>query len=121
MEKKKFTTFEKLVFFVYGYFIIIGVLWLSASLFFGGGFSYWAFSLIAIFGTQAYFKQKLTNLIIGVLCLAVSIFGSLEFASLGHKTSFDGFVNIMLGVCLTSLLMSIVLIFSYTKLSFGSE
>lgn len=121
MEKKKFTAYEKLVFVVYGYFITVGVLWLSASLYFGGGFSYWAFSLIAVFGSQAYFRQKLTNLIIGVLVLGASIFGSLEFASLGHKISFDGFISTMLGVCVTSLLMSIVLIFSYTKLSFGSE
>ena len=121
MEKKKFSTYEKVVFVAYSYYILLGLLWLAATLFFDGSFSYWAFALVAIFGAQAYFRQKLTNLIIGILCLGVSIYGSLEFISVGAKTGYDTFVNILLGVCLSSLIMSGILIFSYTKLSFSNQ
>lgn len=121
MEKRKFSAYEKLVFVAYGYYMLIGLLWLSATFYWDRSFSYWAFTLVAIFAAQAYFRQKLTNLIIGVLCLGVSIYGSLEFISVGAKTGYDAFVNILLGVCVSSLIMSGILIFSYTKLSFGNQ
>jgi hypothetical protein len=113
--------YEKLVYVVYGYFILLGLAWLLASFAFGGGLNYWALLTVASFGAQAYFRKKLTNLILGVLILGASIFWSLEFISMGAKTGYDAFVNTMLGITVASIVMAIILVFSYTKLSFRDQ
>jgi hypothetical protein len=118
---KAFSFYEKLVFVAYSFFILLGLSWLLASFAFGSYFNYWAFLTIAAFGTQAYFRQKLTNLILGVLSLGISIFWSLQFMWMGSKTGYDAFVKIMLGISLISIIMSVILIFSYTKLSFTDQ
>ena len=118
---KALSFYEKLVFIAYGYFIVLGFAWLLASFFYGGYFNYWAFFTIAAFGAQAYFRKKLTNLILGVLVLGVGIFWSLQFIWMGSKTGYDFFVKTMLGISVVSIIMSVILIFSYTKLSFKDQ
>lgn len=121
MGDKKTTFYEKLVFVAYGYFILLGLSWLMGNLVWGGYFNLWAFGVVAIFGVQAWFRKKLTNLVLGILILGLSIYSTLEFVTLGAKTGYDIFVSTMLTICVISLLMSIVLIFSYTKLSFKDQ
>ncbi len=118
MEKQKLSSYEKLVYVAYGYFILLGVIDLLLSFLWGGFFNYWAFIALAVFGIQAWYKHKVANLILGVLTLTGSIFATLEFLSKGHKSGFNFFVNVMTGVSVVGLIMSVILIFSYTKLSF---
>ncbi len=121
MEKKQTSLYEKLVYVAYGYYILLGVCWFFLRLFYFGVFDFWAVTTILIFAAQSYFRQKLTNLIIGILTLGLSVYGTLEFITVGDKRGFNVFVDAMLGVFLISLIMSGILIFSYTKLSFKDQ
>jgi hypothetical protein len=118
MIKRELSTYEKLVNVAYGFYILLGLVWLLMSLFFGHYFSYQAFIILAVFAAQAWYKHLLTNLILGVLLIGISIFCALEFMLLGGKTGFDLFVNAMMGTCIVSVVMSGILVFSYMKLSF---
>jgi len=118
MPKTEVTFYERLVYVVYGYFILLAAAWLILSFLFGKFFNLWAFFTLAIFIVQAYYKHRLTNLIVGILGLAVSIFWLLEFTFLGQQAGYNLFVAVMLGAFILSLISSGILIFSYTKLSF---
>ncbi len=118
----KLSFYEKLVFLAYGYFILLGLVWLCLGIYFGGIFHIEAsFITIVIFGAQAYFKKKLVNLILGILIFGLSIYLSLEFLYLGSKTGYDFFVGFMLSAFLISTIMAVILIFGYTKLSFKDQ
>jgi hypothetical protein len=118
MAKQKLSVYEVMVYVAYAYFILLGGIDLILSYLWGGVFSYIGFFVVAVFALQAWHKHKLLNLILGVLALACSIFASLEFLSKAHKIGFNFFVGVMSGISLGGILMGIVLIFSYTKLSF---
>ncbi len=118
MSKSEVTSYERLVYVVYGYFILLSAAWLVLSMVYGKLFNYWAFFTLAVFVMQAYYRHRLTNLILGILGLAVSIFWLLEFASLGHQAGYNLFVTVMLSVFFICLISSGILIFSYTHLSF---
>lgn len=118
---KQFSTYEKLVFAAYGYFILIALCWLTANIVIGGFFNPWASATVLLFVAQAYFRKRLTNLILGILIFGVSIFWLLEFTFLGKTTGFDIFVNTMLILSVISIIMSGILIFSYTKLGFKDQ
>jgi hypothetical protein len=118
MIKKELSSYEVLVRVAYGFYITVGLVWLLMSLFIGHYFSYQAFIVLAIFSAQAWYKHLLTNLILGVLLIGISIFCALEFMLMGGKTGFDLFVNIMMATCILSIIMSGILIFSYMKLNF---
>lgn len=117
----KLSFYEKIVYLAYGYFILFALLWLVASFYFGGYFNYWASATLIIFATQAYYRKKLTNLILGILSFGLSIYWTLEFLYMGSKTGYDLFVNIMLSVSVISTIMAVILIFGYTKLSFKDQ
>ncbi len=118
---KNLSFYEKLVFVAYGYFILLGLSWFLGSLVWGSFFNYWASATVLVFAAQAYFRQKLTNLILGILILGVAIYWTMEFIMVGSKTGYDFFVNFMLGVFIISIIMAGILIFSYTKLSFQDK
>ncbi len=117
----KLSFYEKIVYLAYGYFILFSLAWLAASFYFGGYFNYRASATLIIFATQAYFHKKLTNLILGILAFRLSIFWILEFISMGAKAGYDAFVDIMLSLSVISAVMAVILIFSYTKLSFKGQ
>jgi hypothetical protein len=118
----KLSFYEKLVYLVYGYFILFGICWLLLGLYFGGSFHIQASSItIIIFAAQAYFRKKLTNLILGILTFGISIYFSLEFLYMGSKTGYNAFVGFMLSAFVISIIMAVILIFSYTKLSFKDQ
>ena len=121
MVKKKATFFVVLVYVAYGYFMLIALLWVLFSLIWGGVFGYWAFSAAVLFAVQAYYKHKLTNLILGVLTFPVAIFALLEFLAKGHKAGFNAFTGTMTALSAVSVIMSVILIFGYMKLSFMEE
>ena len=118
MEKKKLSFYEVMVYVAYIYFILLGSVDLVFSFLWGGIFSYVGFFVVAVFAMQAWYKNKVINLILGVLALACSIFATLEFLSKAHKIGFNLFVGTMCGISLLGILMGGILIFSYTKLSF---
>ncbi len=102
----------------YGFYILLGTVWVIMNLLWGHYFNYQAFLVVAVFAVQAYYKHKLTNLLLGVILLGVSIFSALEFMLMGGKTGFDAFADIMIALSVISIVMSGILIFSYLKLSF---
>src|ERR1043166_2494715 len=112
MAEKKHSFYEIMVYVAYGFFILLGLGWFSGSLFVGGFFNYWAFLIMVVFGLQAYFRHKLTNLILGVLTLPLSILGTLQFIWFGQKTGFDLFVNLMIVLSVIGFILSLVLVFS---------
>ncbi len=124
-EKKKITLYEGLVWLAYGFYLLLGITWFLMALLQGGGFNYMAFSIIVIFGAQAYFRHRLTNLVLGVLALFFSIFMLLDvintFDLMSKSATYDGLIKSLMGLSVFSILMAVVLIFSYTKLGFKDQ
>ncbi len=118
MEKKKLSGYEKMVLVAYGYFALLGLVFLVLRLYFSHTFSYIALFVIGVFAAQAWYRHKLSNLIIGVIALAVSIFSLLEFLAAGFAKPVNLFSGTMLLLAVLGILFSGLLIFSYVKLSF---
>ncbi len=125
MEKRRITFYEVLVYIAYSFYILMGVTWLITSFLSTGHFTLQAFMLVLVFSVQAWYNNALTNLILGVLSLALSIFmllQEIEAEDLFAKTAVvNGFTKTILGICLFSIAMSLVLIFSYVKFSFKDK
>jgi hypothetical protein len=119
MGKRRITFYEILVYVAYGYFLLVGLAWFFMS--FSEGFNYTAFIMALVFGVQAYFKHRLTNLVIGILIFGLSIFMLLQSIDLSRIYGFSPTVNIVLASSIISILLSLVLIFSYTKLKYLEE
>jgi hypothetical protein len=124
-EKKKITFFEIMVYVAYAFFILLGGCWLVISFMSSRQFNPEAFTIVAIFGIQAYFHHRLTNLILGILALGFSIFMLLEVISsfdlMAKEAVFDGLVKSLMSLSVCSIIMSCILIFSYIKLSFKDQ
>ena len=123
--KKKLSFYEVLVYVAYGFFLLFGLLWFLLTLSNSHVFNTQALVIIVAFATQLYYKHKLTNLILGVLALFFSIWMLLEVVS-GNDTgvkhaSYDGFSIGLICFFSFSIIMSAILIFSYTKLSFKDQ
>lgn len=122
---KKITAFEILVYIAYGFYILLGATWFVISFIDWRNFNYQAFSLVAIFSAQAYFRHRLTNLILGILSLFFSIFMVLSvidtFNLMAPNATYDALTKALLALSLCSMGMSIILMFSYTKLSFKPQ
>ncbi len=120
--KNKITSYEILVFIAYGFFLLFGLTWFVVSIVNGGRFNPTAFFIMVAFGAQFYFRHRLTNLILGVLALFFSIWVLLEVINandlMAKHAVYDGFVKGFLWFCLCSIIMSVIIIFGYTKLSF---
>lgn len=123
MAQKRVTFYEILLYIAYGFFILLGASWFFMSL--GGGFNATAFFIMTIFAVQAYYRHRITNLVLGILALFFSIFMLMETISslnLADKTvPFDGFAKAMVAIPLVSLVMSVVLVFGYLKMSFKEQ
>jgi len=125
MEQKKITFYEVLVYVAYGFYILMGLTWFVVSFLSSGHFNLQAFMLVLVFSVQAYYKHVLTNLILGVLSLGLSIFmllQEIEAENLFAKgVVADTFTKVLIGFALLSIVLSIILIFSYSKLSFKDK
>ena len=117
-ESNKLT---KSILIAYGFFIALALAWFVTSYVVGNGFHWIAFVTMSVFSAQAYYKNRIANLVLGLIILPASIFWVLQFAYSGGKTGFDTFINVMLLLSATSLAMSIVLVFGYLKMSFGND
>jgi hypothetical protein len=125
MIKKGITFYEVLVYVAYGFYILLGLTWFIISFMSNGRFNVQAFFLIAVFAVQAWYRHILTNLILGVISLALSIFMLLQEIEAGNLfakgASFDGLTKALIGFSFVSIVMSIILVFSYLKLSFKDQ
>ncbi len=117
--KKKISTYEKLVFVAYGFYLLLGLGWLLGSLN-GGFFNVYAFAIIAVFGVQFYYRHRVTNLVLGIIMLFFSIYMMMEVVS-GLVGKPDTIYQVMFWCCLFSLVLAGILIFSYTRLSFRDQ
>ncbi len=109
---------------MYIFYIILALVWLLIELFENrslGTVGYILLGSIATFCLQVYYKIRVVNLILGILLLPVSILGALQFLSWGGKSGFDAFIFTALILCITSIACSILLVFSYLKLSFSED
>ncbi len=124
MRNVKVSGYQLLVYIAYGFYILFGLTWFLITLK-SGQFNFTAFFIVAAFGSQVYYRHIFTNLIFGILCLVGSIFFLLEVVSkfdlMAKDAQFDGFIKSLLGLSLLSIVMSVILIFSYTKLSFKDK
>lgn len=125
MEQKKISFYEILTYVAYAFYILLGGSWFFMSMAGSGRFNYQAFTLLAVFAVQAYYKHRLTNLILGVLTLFLSIFMLMDVLStfnlFAKGAIFDGLVKTLLALCFFSIIMSGILMFSYLKLSFKNS
>lgn len=115
-----------LLFVAYGFYILLGLSWFLVSLMSKERhFNYSAFFILVTFGVQAYYRHRLTNLILGILALFFSIFMVLDVIStfdlMAKNATYDAFVKSMLAFSVLSIVMACVLIFGYTKMSFKDE
>ena len=122
MEKKGITFYGVLVYIAYSFYILMGATWFVVSFFNTGHFNLQAFMLTLVFSVQAWFKNVLTNLILGILSLALSIFMLLQEIEAEDLFAKGIIVNFFTRALLTfsfvSIAMSLILIFSYIKFGF---
>lgn len=117
-ESNKLT---KSILIAYGFFIVLALAWFITRLAVGGYVDWVSLVLLGVFCAQAYYKNRIANLVLGLILLPASVFRLLQFAYSGGQKGFDTFINVMLLLSATSLAMSIVLVFGYLKMSFGND
>ena len=125
MAKTKYSAYEILVFVAYGFYLLLGGAWFVMSLVQGHQLNLQALFIIIVFATQVYFKHRLTNLIVGILTLFFSIWMLLDVINSSNLMAkgavIDGLDKGLMAFCIFSMIMSGILIFSYTKLSFKDQ
>lgn len=102
----------------YIYFIALSLLWVALELWESRHLNTTAAIAFGLFVTMAKLNNRTVNLIAGILLLLASIFGTLDFIAWGGKAGFDVFIKVMIFVGFLSVAASVVLIFSFLRLSF---
>jgi len=116
---KRITFYEVLVYVAYSYYLLLGLAWFIMSLWHVGFFNPWAFFIVIVFSVQCYYRHKLTNLILGVLTLFLSIWELMELInSPDVGNTYNSVSQGLMWFCVVSIIMAGILLFSYTKLSF---
>lgn len=119
----KITFYEKLVYVAYGFYLLLGLVWFIMSMINSHFFNVQAFILIVAFAAQIYYKHRLTNLILGVLGLFLSIWMLMSLINtpdsvVNGLNTYDSFTKGLMWFSVLSIIMAGILMFSYTKLSF---
>jgi hypothetical protein len=123
MNKGPLTFYKVLVYIAWFYFMVCGSIWFYESYEASHQYNLQAFVLMLVFAIQAYVRNKLANLIIGIVCLFAGIMIFLDVLHLyvsfkkGDPVTTD--VKLLLAFAIFNLLMSGILIFSY--LMFNKE
>lgn len=122
MPEKKAQGFQLAVFIAYGFYLLLGLSWFIIALLNGGHFNTIALGMTILFGAQYYYRHLITNLVLGIILLFMSIFmllqsinGAVAASRAGNLLFFDKF---LIGMSVTSIIMSGILIFSYIRLGF---
>ncbi len=113
--------YKKILTATYAFYIGLSLTWFLVSFFVGSYVNYISLLTFGIFCTQAWYRHRVANLALGIIVLPASIFGALYFLAWGGNTGFDAFINVMLALSVTSIVLSIFLVFSYLKMSFNTD
>jgi hypothetical protein len=105
----------------YIYFMALSLLWVVIQLWESHHLNTTAAIAFGVFVTMAKINNRIVNLIVGILLLLASIFGTLDFIAWGGNAGFDIFIKTMIGVGFLSVAASVVLIFSFLRLSFEDK
>jgi hypothetical protein len=101
-------TFGVFVMLSYLYFLLIGGIWIYE------GHTIYSIIFTAFFAIQVYFRNKLANLLAGVVILFVSIGILLQaLSAMARNTPYD--VSLLLWFAIVSIIFSVLLMFSYMK------
>ena len=122
---KKTDTYQLLVYIAYGFFLLLGLAWLVA------GFvtkpahiNPVALGVVLVFGAQCYYRHLLANLIIGLLCIFLSLFmmllPALNMLAQPNKETAAYAIPIVI-ISVLAVVLSGIMVFSYMKLSFKDE
>jgi len=121
MIQRKPTFYHILVYLAYGFYLLLGLTWFYFSFMNSSRVNPYAMMIVLIFASQCYFRHLMTNLVLGIITLLGSIYMFLEVlnnavlaAKINTATSFD-IIFVLVSVC--SIVLSIVLIFSFMKLN----
>lgn len=113
--------YQKWVNIANGFYLLIGLVWLLMGLS-RGAFNAMALGIVVVFGAQLYFKHLISNLILGIIFLFLSVFSLLEAinsaAAAARAHDLMLFDKVLVVLPLVSLAMSGILIFSYIKMGF---
>ncbi len=121
MDNSSTNSYQKWVYLAYGFYLLLGVTWFTIAML-NGHFNVTALVITIMFGAQFYYKHLITNLILGAIILFGSVFFLLQSinnavgAAKAHQLMF--FDKLLVGLSITSLLMSGILVFSYLKMGF---
>jgi len=121
--KQRITFYEVLVFVAYGFYFLLGVIWFVMSMANSHVFNVQAFTLVVAFSVQMYYRHKLTNLILGVVVLFLSIWMLMSLINApdgvtNGRNIYDSFTKGLMLFSVLSIVLAGILMFSYTKLSF---
>ena len=111
------------VYIAYFYFILFGGAWCIMSFMANHTLNYLAFLIVFVFAAQAIWKNKLANLIIGIIVLFVSILFFLNMMYLSTHHSGELITNqgekVLIVLAALNIAFSGILVFSY--LMFNKE
>lgn len=113
--------YRNFVYASYAFFILLSALWFIIELYMSHAANYTVLFLFAIFCVQAYYNHRIANLAVGLVLLPISIFGLLHFIAWGGKAGFDTFISTMIVLGVISIAASVILVFSYLKMSFDND
>jgi hypothetical protein len=119
MRKK--LSYRNFVYASYAFFMLLSLSWFLIELYESRAANYTVLFTFIIFCVQAYYNHRIANLAVGIVLLPISIFGLLHFISWGGKAGFDVFINTMIVLGIVSIVASVILIFSYLKMSFDND
>lgn len=105
----------------YIYFITLSLLWVVIEYWESHHWNKEVTIAFILFLTMAKINNRIVNLIAGILLLLVAIFYTLNFIAWGGKAGFDIFIKVMIFVSFLSVAASVVLIFSFLRLSFEDK
>ncbi len=117
MDKQPVSVYKILVYIAWFYFIVCGGIWFYESYMANNKLNYSALIVMLVFVVQAYIRNKLANLIIGIICLFMGIIIFLDvlhlFLSFKNGEPVTSDVKLLLIFAILNIIFSGVLIFSY--------
>lgn len=98
------------------YFFIIGTIWLLVPLVKFGFFNYWPLLMMAVYGVQLFFRNKIVNVVLGIFGLFFSILQLLNSAKYYREFSaYRDLLGIIIGIFIVAFIMSGILLFGFLQ------
>jgi hypothetical protein len=113
--------YDILLYLAYIFYIGFGIFWFYIDFASSRHINYSALGILLVFGIQLFFRRRLVNLVLGILTLFLSIWMSMEVVStynlFAKGSTLDNGGKVLLSLCVTSIVMSVILMFSYQTLN----